>query len=199
MKLLLSIIAAMLLLSSCVTENKVRKWNNENLETAAEYCVENFPPRYSPPDTVLMPFDTTLFNDMVDAYTKIIDSINSDADSLIRELEHDEDCKQYQAQVIRIRNENVRLRSQLSEMKPTVQTKYITITVRDSAEVVQHRERANRIAQDNVNLRNTIIGLEKEVLKYKGQSKTRLWMFIAALLALALLGFLFFKGGKFLK
>jgi hypothetical protein len=79
MKTLIITALAAILLSSCITEKKVKGWLNDNPTTAAGYCADNFPP-----DTV-----SKIIYDSVDmkAYEQAYMNMSYYADSLFQQLE----------------------------------------------------------------------------------------------------------------
>lgn len=76
---IIGFLAAILLLTSCITEKKVNRWLNEHPTQAAGYCADNFPP-----DTV-----SRIIYDSVDmkAYEQAYMNMSYYADSLFQQLE----------------------------------------------------------------------------------------------------------------
>lgn len=115
-------LVVILLLSSCVTENKARHWMDEHPYSAATYCADKFP-IWEHSDTVIQDADVSPYDSAFNELWGYIDRLreyNASIDSII---------------VI----DSIRTIFR-DRYVPYVQTKTITITRRDSSEITKHLE-----------------------------------------------------------
>jgi hypothetical protein len=157
-----------LLFTSCLTEKKVAKWNDEHKTQAAKYCADTFPPD-TLTKTVFKNVDSSGYYDAYMDMAKLADSLFWQLDSLIHAATPDKPYKPNIDSLRKIVDKEIRKR-----LKPCVDSvMHITHTVVDKA-----RE---KYLQGTLDEKDGIISArDKRITELEGIVKAKrkwVWMF----------------------
>lgn len=164
------IIAAVLLLSSCVTQKKVNRWLDDHRTEAAGYCADTFPPD-TITKTVVENIDSAGYYDAYMNMAYLADSLFYKLDSLTYNATPDKPYKPNIDSLRKIVDKEIRKR-----LKPCIDTViHITHTVVDKARETQLRgiidqkdQVIARMQNDNQDLRDNIKAKRKWVWMFWG-------------------------------